>query len=65
MSSPLDLKINIEEFCMPADGDKKCEQCKELITGKMYQPVIFVNNEEAKRDYWYCHYCYHEQERKE
>lgn len=60
MSIPLNLNINIENFKMDADGQQHCEQCKELITGTMYQDVIFVNNEEVKRDVWYCHYCYYE-----
>ena len=57
MNNPLNLNINLDWNEIPSDGSK-CEVCNQLIIGKMFQRVIFVDFEPAEISQKICTECY-------
>lgn len=57
MNNPLQIQIAIEWAELPSDGSR-CEVCKEVIEGKMFQVVIFVNYEPSYKPEKVCEGCY-------
>lgn len=56
---PFELNMEVQE--MPPDGSK-CSECKELITGKMFQYFLFEGTEPTATKFKLCETCYKKSE---
>lgn len=57
MSDLLKVKANFEYYETVTDGSR-CTACEEMILGKMFQLVVFINNEPVYSRFKYCESCH-------
>lgn len=51
------FELNMEVQEMPPDGSN-CIECKEMITGKMFQYFLFEGTEPTATKFKLCEVCY-------
>ena len=56
-SSPLSLSVTLDWVEEPTDASK-CENCEDLILGKMYRMIASVNYDPIESNTKICESCY-------
>lgn len=59
MQNLLNIEANFEYLETESDLSK-CVTCEQVIIGKMFQMVIFINNDPVYSKYKFCESCYTE-----
>lgn len=57
MSNLLRLEVNFEYHETESDLSN-CAKCEQMIIGKMFQLVVFINNDPVYSKYKFCESCH-------